>query len=149
MSDPDFMRIVTDLRVRLDALEVASGLYTTEADLDGPKGDPSVKFTPRRYTGQDVKGRRFSQCPPDALDAIAEALAWSADHPKEGREKYADYDRQDARRARTWARRLRSGWAPPKSGAPEFPGDATGSADAPGFAAPSFDAPPTEDDIPF
>lgn len=132
----DLHAAIAALTARVDALETASGLYTTDADLDGQYGDPTVKFTPRRYAGPDVKGQRFSQCPPEALDAIAEALTYSAAHPKEGKEKYAKYDADDARRARSWARRIRAGWKAPPSMA--------SSAESPDFAAPAF-----EEDIPF
>jgi hypothetical protein len=127
---------IADLTARVTALESASGLYATESDLASSYGDPTVKFTPRAYAGPDVKGLHYSQCPPEALDAIAEALTYSGQNPKEGKEKYAKYDLTDARRARSWARRLRAGWKPAAPAADTTP-------------APSFDAPSFEDDIPF
>jgi hypothetical protein len=133
----------------VDALEQAGGLFASDADLDGQRGDPQVKFTPRRFVGPDCKGRRLSQCPPEFLDSYAEALQYSSENPKPDRAQYAKYDKADAARCRSWARRLRSGWRPPPSNAPDFPGDS--AADAPGFEAPSFDAPAFDEDdkIPF
>lgn len=79
-----------------------------DADLDGEHGDPEVKFSPKRWTGTDYKRARFSVCSPEFLDAYAEALQWSSEHPKAGKEQYASYDERDAARARGWAKRLRA-----------------------------------------
>lgn len=84
-----------------------------DSDLDGQYGDPQVKFSPKRWTGDNYKGSSFSACPPDFLDALAEALQWSSEHPKAGKEKYAAYDARDASRARGWAKRIRAGWQAP------------------------------------
>jgi hypothetical protein len=127
------------LQARVDELENAAGLYASDKDLDSPRGDPQVKFMPREYVGPDLKGRRFSQCTPEALDVLAERLTYTSTHPREGKEKFAKYDADDARRARSWARRLRNGWKPPRSEAPEFPGDPL--PESPGFEAPTFEAP--------
>jgi hypothetical protein len=105
-----------DLKRRVEALERASGLYASDAELDDPKwGNPVVKFMPRDWTGGDMTGKTYSECPPEFLDVLAERMAWSAANPKEGKEKYAEYDRKNAARARSWARRLRAGWRPPSS----------------------------------
>jgi hypothetical protein len=162
MSTTDYttiLRMVTELRARVDALESASGLYVSDEDLDDPRyGDPTIKFTPRKYRGPDCKGKQFSKADPAFLDAYADALAWMADHPQPEKEKYAAYNRRDAARARSWAKRLRTGWQPePSSMVGEFPGDPTPAFEAPAFVepepfdTPSFDPgpPPTDEDIPF
>jgi hypothetical protein len=109
-------RAFADLRMRVEALERAAGLYASDADLDDPRyGNPPVKFMPRDWTGGDLTGKAMSECPPEFLDVLAERFAWSAANPKEGKEKYAEYDRKNAARARSWARRLRAGWKPPQA----------------------------------
>lgn len=105
------------LQARVAYLERASGLFASDEEMRGPRADPEVRFSPKAWHGANHVGRHFSACEPDFLDVLAEALAWSADNPKPGKEKYATYSRIDARRARTWARRLRSGWTPPEPAA--------------------------------
>lgn len=89
--------------------EVAS-----DADLDGPRGNPEVRFSPRRWSGADHKGRRFSDCEPEFLDMLAEAYEWFAQRDdesgavdKNGTPK-SRWSRLDASRARGWAARLRN-----------------------------------------
>ena len=101
------------LQGRVAYLERALGLFASDEDLEGPRGDPVVKFAPRGWHGALQVGRRYSACEADFLEMLAESLAWSAGNPKAGKEKYAAYDRADAARARSWARRVRAGWAPP------------------------------------
>ncbi len=96
------------LKRRLAELERATGLYATSRDLDSPSGDPLVKFGPRDWRGADHTGRHFSACEPDFLDQLAEMLQWSAENPKPGKEKFAAFNRKDAARARSWARRIRA-----------------------------------------
>lgn len=93
-------------------LALQGGARQTErVDLDGPHGDPIVKAKdPRDWTGEPMKGRHFSQCPPDYLDMIAERFDYFAG--KEDDAKKAKYNRLDAVRARGWAQRLRSGFVP-------------------------------------
>lgn len=88
------------------ALAVAS-----DADLDGPYGDPIVKFTPRDWHGANLKGAKFSECPSEFLLAMASAFDYFASKNDEagavdakGRNK-SYYDRQAAARARGWAAR--------------------------------------------
>lgn len=134
---------VTSLRVQMAALERATGLFADEKDLLGRLGNPEVKFSPRAWQGDNCVGRKFSECPPEFLDMLAEALAWSAANPKPGKERYAKYNATDAARARGWARRLRLGGAPPND-----PGDTNGvdhhgdAFEAPCFDAPEFDGAP-------
>ena len=89
----------------------------TDEDLDGKYGDPEAKWCPRKYRmadgrlmdyeGKDYTGRRFSECSADFLLGYAGDLEYAADHPKPGKEKYAEYNRRDAARARGWSARRR------------------------------------------
>src|SRR5271155_5679834 len=102
-----------ELRDRVDALERASNLFASDADLDGRNGDPVVKFDLRDWSGPSVKGKHYSECSPEFLDMLAERLHYTSEHPKEGKEKIAQYAKRDSQRARSWARRMRTGWKPP------------------------------------
>lgn len=118
--------------------EVAS-----DADLNSQYGDPEIKAKdPRDWTGPSMKGRRFSECPPEYLDLLAERLDYFADQAEaEGKttssgKPVAPYNRKDAARARGWAARIRSGrHVQADSTADNWPTD----------GAPS----PVEEDIPF
>ena len=110
----------------------------SDADLDGKYGNPEVKAkSPRDWTGDNMTGRWFSECPADYLDLVASRLDYfasvndasdSADDVKKAR-----FNRLDASRARGWAARIRAGYVAP---APEaFPSDAG--------------VPLLDDDIPF
>jgi hypothetical protein len=112
--DEDALRkAYAELRGRVEYLERALGLFASDIDLDGKGGDPVVKFSPRAWRGADHTGRHFSACDPTFLEMLAETLSWMADNPTAGKERYAKYNRSDARLARSWSRRLRGGWAPP------------------------------------
>ncbi len=94
-----------------------------DVDIDGPRGDPEVRFMPKRWTGQDFRGQKFSACEPEFLDMLADAFEWFAQRDdesgatdKNGGPK-SKWGRLDAARARAWAARLR--------------GDEGGSAPAP------------------
>jgi hypothetical protein len=93
-------------------LAMQGGAHQTErVDLDGPHGDPVIKAKdPRDWTGEPMKGRKFSECPPDYLDMVAERFDYFAS--KEEDPKKAKYNRLDAARARGWAQRLRGGFKP-------------------------------------
>jgi hypothetical protein len=133
------------LAARVEALERLSGMFVSDKDLDDPRfGDPVVKFDVRSWRGPSYVGKKFSQCPPDFLEALAESLQYSAEHPKEGKEKYAAFNRKDAARARSWSRRIRAGVVPPPPEARALAGD-TEAPQAPGFEAPAFEAPPFDD----
>ena len=85
----------------------------SDRDLDGRFGDPELKFMPRDWTGPSFKGRKFSECPPDLLDLVAETFDYFAQQATEKQEltdkgrPVADYKRMDAARARGWAKRNR------------------------------------------
>lgn len=118
------MRKQTALLERiLAALSTASNgnaaLAIPDELLDNPKNDPIVKAkSPRDWTGDDMSGRRFSECPPAYLDALVTRYNWfnnTADNAKaETDPKKRRYNELDAARARGWAARLRSGWTAPK-----------------------------------
>lgn len=89
--------------------EVAS-----DADLDSPRGNPEVRLVPKRWTGEDMKGRRYSEAEPEFLDMLADMLDWMANRndeqgavDKNGNPK-SKWDRLDASRARGWSRRIRA-----------------------------------------
>lgn len=118
-----------------------TGAIASDRDLDGQWGDPEIKAKdPRDWTGPTMKGRHFSECPPDYLDMLAERFDYFAEQA-DAENKVTDkgkpvsqYNRADAARARGWAKRIREGrhtQAPPPS-SPD------------GWAAA-----PTDDDIPF
>jgi hypothetical protein len=85
----------------------------TDADIEGPRGNPEVRFDPKRWEGQSFKGRTFSDCPPEFLEMLAETLEYFA--RKNDQEGAVDknggpksrWERLDASRARAWAKRLR------------------------------------------
>lgn len=130
------------LTARVAFLERHLQLFASDEDLDGPKGDPTARFNPKRWQGDDFKGRRYSQCTPDFLDVLAETLTWMADNPQPQKEKFVAGNRLDAARARSWARRLRAGgWAPPPK--PERGAGRPGAATRPTSGRPERAARPT------
>lgn len=117
----------------------APKVIASDRDLDGQHGDPELRFTVRDWTGPNYKGRRFSECPADLLDLIAESLDYFARKSDEADErttrghKVADYRRADAARARGWAKRIRDGkHAPPAVDDSTFSDD-SGFGDESGF----------------
>lgn len=113
---------------RLIALQKsATPTLATDRDLDGKYGDPVVKFDPRDWTGRTCKGLHLSQCPAPFLDLLAETFDYfarkaDADGTVTDKGKsVADYKRQDAARARGWAKRIRDGKV--KSGEAESSSD--------------------------
>lgn len=86
----------------------------SDADLDSPRGNPEVRLVPKRWSGEDMRGRRFSEAEPEFLDMLADMLEWMANRndetgavDKNGNPK-SKWDRLDAARARGWARRIRA-----------------------------------------
>ncbi len=107
---------------------------------NGPYGDPIVRAKdPRGWTAEPMKGRKFSECPPEYLDMIADRFDYFASKDEEKLKDVSDddeeaeiqkkirYSKLDAQRARGWAARLRSGY---KS---QPPAPAQGFSDEPGF----------------
>jgi hypothetical protein len=90
-----------------------------DRDLDSQYGDPIIKAKdPRDWTGEPQKGKRFSQCPPEYLDQVAERLDFFAKKAEENNsltaagKPVAPFNRKDAARARGWAQRIRNGYKP-------------------------------------
>lgn len=87
----------------------------TDRELDGKYGDPQVRFNPRDWTGADFKRRKFSECPADFLEMLAEAFDYLADRSEEKNEltdkgkAVAPFRRADAAKARGWAKRIKDG----------------------------------------
>lgn len=137
-----------------------------EVDIDGPRGDPEVRFSPRNWTGADHKGRTYSACEPEFLDMLAEAFDWFARREdetnavdKNGGPK-SRWTRLDAARARAWSARLKGQGGGDASAAPRAKAPAGGTNGANGrrapAPAPSYSRPMNDfgdagdsDDIPF
>jgi hypothetical protein len=128
-------------------------------EIRGKYGDPQIGRMPKNWHGPSYEDCMASECPPDFLDFYADFLDWKADNPREGKEKYAKYDRLNAARCRRWALEAREGRHRPKVravAAPPPPGETTWDQ---GNAPPSDDAmgpppdagapPPFDDDCPF
>lgn len=87
------------------------GGIADDNELDSPWGDEVVKFNPRDWRGEPIKGCKMSQCNPDALEKLADACEYFAvknegQLTEKGKPK-SDFDLRTAARARGWARRLR------------------------------------------
>lgn len=97
------------------AAGASGGAVANDRDLDSKYGDPELKFSPRDWTGPSFKNRRFSECPPELLDLVADSLEYFGKQADERDEKtnagkpVGDYKRKDAARARGWAARMRAG----------------------------------------
>jgi hypothetical protein len=107
------LRLLTSIDRRLEQLLIAlAPAQSNDTILSGPHGDPIVRAKdPKDWTGDSMKGKRFSECPPDYLEMVASRLDFFA-------AKNTDMEKQkwellDARRARAWAARLRNGWKAP------------------------------------
>ena len=125
-------KVITGLRALFTG---TSGAAASDRELDGQYGDPDVRFVPRSWTdGGVVKGQRFSRCPPEFLDVLAESYDFFAEKndaagAKAGNGKPKSmYDRQSAKLARGWARRIRAGWTPPPTPTLGAPSTAFGGA---------------------
>ena len=109
---------LTKQRAATDAIRTSVGLIADDRDLDSQYGDEEVKFTPRDLVGEDVKGKRMSQCSFEALTLLASAYEAFAEKnagqlTAAGKPK-SDYDLRTARRARGWAARISAGKHVPK-----------------------------------
>lgn len=115
-ADPRIL-VLEELRAQTALLRQILAALTPTAEkvpdrlLDGQYGDPVIKAKdPRDWTGEPMTGKRFSECPPDYLDLLAERYDFFAS--KEEDAKKQAYNLKDAQRARGWAARLRAGWKP-------------------------------------
>lgn len=113
------LRLAVERTKKAPAQTGASKKVATDADLDGKYGNPIVNAKdPRDWTGPTMKGRKFSECPADYLDLVADRLDYFADQAEaEGKltssgKPVAPYNRADAARARGWSWRIRQGIVP-------------------------------------
>jgi len=96
------------------------GDIAEDDDLDGKFGNEPIRKnpTPTYWKGPSYIGKRFSECPPEYLDALAKYKDVCAKLTEKGgdasKKKFVEYDRRDAARARGWAKRLRAGWTAPE-----------------------------------
>lgn len=122
----------------------AAPSVATDEDLDGPYGNPEVRFDPKRWKGPSYVGQKFSDCPSDYLECFADFADWLADKRRqEGDEKKAGYAARDASRARGWAKR-NNGQGKPAAGQHR-----TTTADEEFGRMPPPDDAAAIDDIPF
>ena len=133
----------------------------SERDLLGQYGNPEIKAKdPRDWNGPPMKGRRFSECPPEYLDLLAERFDYFAEQAEEegkttsSGKPVAPYNRKDAALARGWALRIRSGRheqrTQPAATAPSGWAEPEASKDAGWAAEPAEPVEaPDVDDIPF
>lgn len=72
--------------------------------------DPVVKVQPKGWKGEDLRGRRFSECPPNFLGMLSHMLDAFADKSEEDGDPqkllYAKWDRENAETARRWRAKL-------------------------------------------
>ncbi len=127
------LTMMTALSRMLEAFPKNVAPDANDSVCNGPHGDPIVKAKdPRDWTGDPMKGRKFSECPPTYLELLAdrydyfmeraEAAKKDADDDEQLQkaEKDAKYAKLDAARARGWAARLRAGWTAPAPAAQGF-----------------------------
>lgn len=108
----------------------------TDKEMTGKYGDPVVRSMPKFWTGADYKGKKYSECPPELLDQVADQQEWVAnkadeksEHTDDGK-PIAPFRRNDAAKARGWAQRMRKGgWTPPAPAAQEPASWASGKAE--------------------
>lgn len=116
MSDdalPLLRSIDASLKTLVAVLRPKNPDAAAEADLDGPYGDPLVRFDPRDWHGDSCKGVKFSACPSDFLDLLAKSYDYFATKNEKdnkldtkGRPQHV-WDRKSAALARGWAERNR------------------------------------------
>jgi hypothetical protein len=94
----------------------AGGEVADDRDLDGKYGDFVVKFHPKDWNGEPMKGRKLSECSAEFLEMLAGSFDYFAKKAEESDEKtssgklVAPYKRKDAARCRGWAARIRNGY---------------------------------------
>lgn len=104
------------------------GYTAAQLALDTDKGNPRIKYHPKRWAGESMLERRMSECDPAFLDMFAENARWQADNPRKGEDGKpnqkdmdgAKWKRLDAARAEAWAVRIRAG-AVQSGGSPPAP----------------------------
>lgn len=117
MTDLDYLKSIdATLKALLERMTPADPTkqIASDKDLDSKWGNPTVKFLPRDWTGDNYTGCQFSDCHPDFLDALAQVFDYFAKKAEENNElttsgkPKAEYNRKDAARARGWAKRIRA-----------------------------------------
>lgn len=137
MSEADVLAVLRSIDASLKTLVGVSRAGRPQApadgpaparDLDGPYGDPIVKARdPKDWTGEPQQGKRFSECPAEYLDMVADRLDYFSSQNKgetEEDQKKLRFNKLDSARARGWAARIRAGYKPPTSaptGSTDFP----------------------------
>jgi hypothetical protein len=91
-----------------------TGGAATLAQTQATGGDPEIKWDIKSWKGPSFKGLLASECSAEFLDAYADYHDWKADNPKDGREKFAPYDRRTAALCRRWSIEIREGRHEPK-----------------------------------
>jgi len=114
----DLYRKVCEIHAAMLARRAAAKAPTigqAVAAVTAPKqphdpADPVVKLLPRNWKGEDLRGKRYSECPPlflgqlsHMLDAFADKAEADTDPQKQ---RYAKWDRQNAETARRWRAKL-------------------------------------------
>ncbi len=104
------LRGVTLLARHLGALpaagQQAAPRVASDAELDGKYGDPKIICDPRDWNGPGYRGGRMSEAPAEFLELLAVVLDGFADDETD--QKKQKYKREDAAKARGWARRARA-----------------------------------------
>lgn len=110
----DFYKIASVQKV-LNAFEKAPNLRETVpgkhnkassskeanvSELDSEHGDPVVKRDPALYKDESFVGKKFSECSPKYLRALADFFEWK------GEKFNNEWAKKDAKFARGWARRI-------------------------------------------
>ncbi|MFM1749021.1 MAG: hypothetical protein RLZZ188_2687 [Verrucomicrobiota bacterium] len=122
----DVLAILTRIEAKIDARPAAAspaaaspeaGRIATDAEMNGPKGNPEIRRDPKDWTGGSYVGAQMSDCPADYLEMLAGLYEWMARKDDEagarGEKDPKGYARsgkwkwQDAALARGWAARAR------------------------------------------
>lgn len=120
--DDSIIALLEEMRIELAALTAMVQLLSPattapvvavadDADLDSQYGNPEVRSDPKRWQGESMKGRLFSECSSEYLGMLAGLLDWQAQKDEEKNnvsssgKPTAPYKRRDAARARGWAKR--------------------------------------------
>ena len=97
---------------RAPTIAAPTPVHVTDADLDGPHGDPEVKYPPKDWPGDDYAGRPLSRTSSSFCKRMGDLWDWQAGKDEvsgdEKKVKNARYKRLDAARARGWAARLKA-----------------------------------------
>jgi len=117
------MRVMSETKTALEHLasidagiqqliRVLTPVKPVRVNLDDQWGDPTIKAKdPRDWAGDTMQGKKFSECPAEYLDLLADRYDYFGE--REDDPKKANYNQLDAARARGWAARIRDGYAPP------------------------------------